>query len=232
MNKILFVCHGNICRSPTAEFVMKHMVKQAGLEHEFEIASAATHTDELGSPVYPPSRKMLAEHGIDCSGKTARLIRMADYADYDLLIGMDEANLRNMRRIFGGDSEAKIHAMMDYAGMPGFSVADPWYTRDFEQTWQDVNAGCEGLLYELSDTVILDLSACTSREELYRELRHKMAWQDWYGENLDALNDILTGLPHKGSRFVLRMPVDAAVKAYAEKVAEVFENAGIPCFVY
>ena len=148
MIKILFVCHGNICRSPMAEFVMKDMVKKAGLEHRFEIASAATHTDELGSPVYPPARRKMAEHGIGCGGKTARLLRDDDYARWDLLIGMDQANLRNMRRIFGGDPENKIRLLLDYAGRCE-EVADPWYTGDFEATWQDVSEGCRALLERL-----------------------------------------------------------------------------------
>ena len=206
MNKILFVCHGNFCRSPTAEFIMKDLVKKAGLEQEFEIASAATSSEEHGNPVYPPARKLLEEHGIDCSGKRARRLSMEDYSNYDLLIGMDDYNMRNMRRIFGADSACKLRYLMEYAGKPGASVADPWYSGDFERAWQDISAGCEGLLYELTGTVLLDFSPCTERRELYAELRNKMDWQEWYGENLDALNDILTGLPHRGSRFVILLP--------------------------
>ena len=147
MVKILFVCHGNICRSPMAEFVMKDLVKKAGLEKEFLIESAATSTEEIGNPVYPPARRKLAEHGIDCSGKTARQLQRGDGERYDLLIGMDRANLRNMRRICGGDG--KTHLLMEYAGKPDREVADPWYTGDFEATWQDVLAGCRGLLKSL-----------------------------------------------------------------------------------
>ena len=149
MTKILFVCHGNICRSPMAEFVMKDLVKKAGLGAQFTIASAATSTEELGNPVYPPARQMLAQHGISCAGKTARQVRRGEYADWDLFIGMDFANLRNMERIFGGDPERKIHALLDYTARPG-EVADPWYTGDFEATWRDVLAGCTGLLDSLS----------------------------------------------------------------------------------
>ena len=149
MIKVLFICHGNICRSPLAEFVMKEMVRRAGREAEFQIASAATSTEELGNPVYPPVRRLLAAHGIDCSGKTARQLRRSDYDDYDLLIGMDDANLRNMQRICGGDPERKIHLLLDYTDHPG-SVADPWYTRDFEATWRDVNDGCSALLDRLT----------------------------------------------------------------------------------
>ena len=146
MTKILFVCHGNICRSPMAEFVMKDLVKKAGLESQFHIESAATSTEEIGNPVYPPARRKLAEHGIDCAGKTARQLKNRDYNQYDLLIGMDKANLRNMHRICGGDYDGKIHPLLEYAGRPDDEVADPWYTDDFEATWQDVLAGCLGLL--------------------------------------------------------------------------------------
>ncbi len=107
MIKILFVCHGNICRSPMAEFVMKDLVKQAGLEDQFQIASAATSIEEIGCPVYPPARRKLAEHGVSCAGKTARQLTKGDYAQYDLLIGMDRANIRNMNRICGGDPEGR-----------------------------------------------------------------------------------------------------------------------------
>ena len=148
MIKILFVCHGNICRSPMAEFVMKDLVKKAGMEDVFHIASAATSTEEIGNPVYPPARRKLREHGISCAGKTARQLRKADYGQYDYLVGMDSANYRNMQRICGGDPEGKISLLLDYTDHPG-SVADPWYTGDFEATWQDVLAGCRGLLAEI-----------------------------------------------------------------------------------
>lgn len=148
MIKILFVCHGNICRSPMAEFVMKDLVKKAGRAAEFEIASAATSTEEIGNPVYPPARRKLAEHGISCTGKTARQLTRADYDRWDLLIGMDQANLRNMRRLFPDDPEQKLHLLMDYTSRPG-QVADPWYTGDFEATWRDVLEGCQGLLDKL-----------------------------------------------------------------------------------
>ena len=123
-----------------AEFVMKDLVRKAGLENQFQIASAATSTEEIGNPVYPPARRKLAEHGISCAGKTARQLTQADYDEYDLLIGMDQANLRNIRRICGGDPEGKIHLLLEYADRPGQEVADPWYTGDFEATgrmyWQ------------------------------------------------------------------------------------------------
>ena len=127
---------------------MKDLVKKAGMEEQFHIASAATSTEEIGNPVYPPARRKLAEHGISCAGKTARQLRKADYDRYDLLIGMDQANLRNMRRICGGDPEGKIHLMLEYAGRSG-DVADPWYTGDFDATWRDVGEGCRGLLEQL-----------------------------------------------------------------------------------
>ena len=149
MHRVLFVCHGNICRSPMAEFVMKDLVRKAGLEDDFSIASAATSTEEIGNPVYPPARRKLAEHGIGCAGKTARQLRREDYDRYDLLIGMDGANLRNMRRICGGDPVGKLSLLLDWTGRPG-DVADPWYTGDFEATWRDVAAGCAALLAYLS----------------------------------------------------------------------------------
>ena len=148
MTNILFVCHGNICRSPMAEFVMKDLVKKAGMEDVFSIASAATSTEEIGNPVYPPARRKLSEHGISCAGKTARQLRRVDYEHYDYLVGMDSANFRNMQRICGGDPEGKISLLLDYTDHPG-SVADPWYTGDFEATWQDVLAGCRGLLAKI-----------------------------------------------------------------------------------
>lgn len=148
MIKILFVCHGNICRSPMAEFAMKDLVKKAGLSAHFHIASAATSREELGNPVYPPARRKLAEHKIGCGGKTARQLVARDYEEYDLLIGMDSANLRNMRRICGGDPEGKISLLLDHTSRPG-DVADPWYTGDFEATWRDVQEGCQALLREL-----------------------------------------------------------------------------------
>lgn len=166
MIRVLFICHGNICRSPMAEFMMKDLVKKAGLGGQFDVASAATSTEEIGNPVYPPARRKLAEHGIRCAGKTARQLRREDYRKYDLLIGMDWANIRSMGRICGGDPDGKIHLLMEYAnsrrGSPRepseagrvgrgdgrcfAEVADPWYTGDFDATWRDVEAGCRGLL--------------------------------------------------------------------------------------
>ena len=145
IHKILFICHGNICRSPMAEFVMKQLVKNEGLEEQFEIASAATSTEEIGNPVYPPAKRKLAEHNIGCEGKTARQMTRSDYQYYDYIIAMDRNNLRNLKRMFGEDTEHKISLLMDYTHRPD-DVADPWYTGDFEATWQDVSEGCRGLL--------------------------------------------------------------------------------------
>ena len=150
MIKILFVCHGNICRSPMAEWVMKDLLRQAGLADCFQIESAATSQEELGNPVYPPARAKLAEHGISCAGKQARQLKAQDYAAFDLLLGMDVANIVNMQRICGGDPERKIHLLLDYTDQHGREVADPWYTGDFEATWQDVLAGCQALLKSLT----------------------------------------------------------------------------------
>ncbi len=148
MIKILFVCHGNICRSPMAEFVMKRMVKEEKLSGEFEIASAATSTEELGNPVYPPARKIMAEHGISCAGKTSRQLRADDYEYYDYIVAMDTNNLRNMRRFVGTDPQGKVSLLMEHTGVSR-DVKDPWYTGDFEATWDDVNVGCRALLDKL-----------------------------------------------------------------------------------
>lgn len=149
MIKIMFVCHGNICRSPMAEFIMKKLVKDSGLEDEFLIKSSATSTEEIwngvGNPVYPPAKAELKRHGIGCEGKRAVQLRKDDYSKYDLFIGMDSANIRNMHRILGGDPENKIHKLMDYTDRGG-DVADPWYTRSFDVTYRDVLDGCTKLL--------------------------------------------------------------------------------------
>ena len=131
-----------------AEFVMKDLVAENGLEDDFYIESAATSTEELGNEVYPPAKRKLAEHGISCQGKRARQMKQADYNRFDLLIGMDEWNIRNMTRICGGDPQKKIHKLLDYTNRKG-DVADPWYTGDFDATWRDVTEGCQGLLISL-----------------------------------------------------------------------------------
>ena len=151
LTSILFVCHGNICRSPMAEFVMKQKVVERGLSARFEIASAATSREEIGNPVYPPARRMLQTHGISCTGKTARQMTRADYEHYDYIIAMDRNNLRNMQRIVEQDIDGKISLLMDYTDTPR-DVADPWYTGDFQATWDDVQEGCEGLLERILTT--------------------------------------------------------------------------------
>ena len=148
MVNILFVCLGNICRSPMAEFVMKKLVKDKGLESHFTIASAATSYEESGNPVYPPARAKLAEHGISCKDKYAVRVSPDDYDKYDYIVVMDRSNLRNITRIVGEDRDDKIRLLMSYTGANS-DVADPWYTGDFEATWQDVWAGCNALLEKI-----------------------------------------------------------------------------------
>lgn len=148
MKKVLFVCLGNICRSPMAEFVLKDMLKKHRLDRAVEVASAATSTYELGNPVHRGTKAKLWEHGISCSGKTARQLTRADYVEYDYLIGMDDSNMRDMRRMLGGDREGKLIKLLSLCGESA-DVADPWYTGDFEATWQDVNRGCEALIRRL-----------------------------------------------------------------------------------
>ena len=143
MHNILFVCHGNICRSPMAEFVLQDLVRRRGLENEFHIESAATSTEETGNAVHPGTRRILGALGISTKGKAARQMTRGDCGDYDLLIGMDSANIRNMLRIAGGDAGGKIRMLL------ARDVADPWYTGDFETTYRDVIEGCEALLDEL-----------------------------------------------------------------------------------
>ena len=142
---ILMVCHGNICRSPMAEFVMKDLVERAGMAERFHIESAATSTEEIGNSVYPPARRMLERHGLSCRGKTARQMTRSDYDRFDIIIGMDAWNMRNMVAITGGDPDGKMHRMLDFTRRPG-DVADPWYTGNFDATWRDVTEGCEALL--------------------------------------------------------------------------------------
>ena len=148
MMKVLFLCHGNICRSPMAEFILKDMVKKRGREDEFYIASCATSTEEIwrgvGNPVYLPARRELAKHGIDCGGKRAVQITEEDYSKYDIILCMDDNNMRNIKYIIPSDPQNKIHKLMDFVG--GGNVADPWYTGDFETTYRDIFAGCTALL--------------------------------------------------------------------------------------
>ncbi|WP_418831698.1 low molecular weight protein-tyrosine-phosphatase [Paraeggerthella sp.] len=143
--RILFVCHGNICRSTMAEFVMKDLVAKRGLADAFVIESAATHDDEIGSPVHSGTRAVLAAQGIDCAGKRARRLKRADAGEWDLFVGMDEANMRDMRRQLGREAEGRCIKLLEFADTDR-DVADPWYTGDFETTYDDVLAGCAGLL--------------------------------------------------------------------------------------
>lgn len=148
MIKTLFVCHGNICRSPMAEFWMKDLAEKAGVAARFHIESAAASREEIGNPVYPPAARKLAEHGVSCGGHRARQITRRDYDEFDRLIGMDTSNLRDMRRVFGGDPAGKLSRLLDWTERPG-DVSDPWYTGDFESAWRDVDAGCRALLSAL-----------------------------------------------------------------------------------
>ena len=148
MTRILFICHGNICRSPMAEMVMKELVRRRHLEHCFDIASCATSTEEIGNPVYPPARAELARQNIPCERRGARQITRLDYEEYDLLICMDGNNLRNLRRIIPSDPAGKVHKLMEYAGSNA-DVADPWYTDRFDICYNDILSGCEGLLNSL-----------------------------------------------------------------------------------
>lgn len=149
MTRILFVCHGNICRSTMAECVFVDLVNKAGLSDRFAADSAATSTEEIGNPIYPPAARKLREKGVPILPHRARQMRAADYDRYDLLIGMDRANIRNMTRMAGGDPAGKIRMLLDFTATPG-EVADPWYTGDFESTWLDVSRGCAALLEVLA----------------------------------------------------------------------------------
>ena len=149
MIKILFVCHGNICRSPMAEFVFRAMAQKTGLAQACEVQSAALSAEELGNPVYPPARAMLARHGISCEGKHARQICEADVHAFDLLIGMEQRHVDAMRRRFGTEAQGKARCLLDYTNMPG-DIADPWYTRDFETAYTQIEAGCRALLAQLA----------------------------------------------------------------------------------
>lgn len=149
--RVLFICHGNICRSPMAEYIMKDMVEKRGLSDKFQIASAATSTEEIGNPVHPGTRKILSRLGISCAGKRARQLTRHDYSEYDYLIGMDEWNLKNMKRILGDDPDRKLSRLLDYTNHPR-DIADPWYTGDFDATCQDILNGCQALLQHIKET--------------------------------------------------------------------------------
>ena len=228
MIKILFICHGNICRSPMAEFILKDMVARIGRKADFFIDSAATSSEELGNPVYPPARRILAEHGISCEGKTARRCRDEEHDDFDLILGMDHENMVTMVRRFSGDPEGKVHNLLDFAGRIGEEIPDPWYTGDFQSTWDDLQVGCLSLLNALNRDrpVVLDFASCTDRADMFALMRSRMLWSEEYGSNLDALYDILTGLPHYGERFVLMPPDETGLLLYFEQLSDVFRDAG------
>ena len=149
MTKILFICHGNICRSAAAEMIAKDLAEKAGLGGGLAFSSAAATTEEIGNDIYPPMKRVLIGHGVPCPPRAARQTVRRDYDAYDYLIGMDEENLWDMRRIYGGDPDGKISLMMDWAGLSGREVSDPWYTRDFERAYRDIVQGCEGLIAAL-----------------------------------------------------------------------------------
>lgn len=166
MIKILFVCHGNICRSPMAEFILKDLTQKRGISHEFHIESAATSSEEIGNPIYPPARAELARHGIGNSTgggsskkdgiaeKTARRVRKADYRDFDYIIAMENCNIRNLMYIIGEDSENKVSRLLDFTNQPR-DIDDPWYTRKFDITYDQITNGCEALLEKLGYSCIL-----------------------------------------------------------------------------
>ena len=154
MKRIMFVCHGNICRSPIAEFIFKKMLAEKELSEGFVVASSATSTEEIwgdvGNPVYPPAKKELLKHGISCEGKRAVQLKKSDYNKYDLFVAMDSMNVRNIMRIFGSDKDSKVSKLLDHTDEKG-DVADPWYTGRFEVTYSDIERGCKALLKELTE---------------------------------------------------------------------------------
>ena len=145
MTRIMFVCHGNICRSPMAEFIMKDMLRRRGIADKFTVKSSAVSDEELGNLVYPPARAELAKHGISCNGKHAVRLTGADYDKYDYIIGMDRSNISGIMRIIGNDPEHKVHLLLDFTASP-HDVADPWYYGNFDTTYSDIYSGCEALL--------------------------------------------------------------------------------------
>ena len=148
MTRILFVCHGNICRSPMAEMVLREMVRRSGMDGRVEAASCAVSREEIGHPVYPPARAVLQQHGVPCGAHRARQVTKEDYRQYDLLVVMDESNRTHLAQVIGADTEGKVRSLMSFAGRQG-GVADPWYTGDFDTAYRDIVAGCAGLLHSL-----------------------------------------------------------------------------------
>ena len=150
MTKILFICHGNICRSAAAEMVLKQMARERGWR-DLRIASAAATREEIGNDVYPPMKKALTAAGYACEPHAARLTTRADYGQWDYIIGMDDENLWDMKHIYGGDPEGKLSMLLDWAGMPGREIDDPWYTRDFRGVLRQIEEGCRGLLEQITE---------------------------------------------------------------------------------
>ena len=212
MIKIVFICHGNICRSAAAEYIMKDMLRKSGRQQEFVVASAGTSAEEFGNPMYPPMYSQLKKHGIDGRGHVARRMKIQDYEDYDYLIGMDEENRRNMYRMWPDDPQNKIHLLLDFTDAP-MEVSDPWYTRDFRQAYNDIQEGCKGLyeyLMQHNDSAdfsgnkyILDLRNVFDKNGLHMVIRHTLPVQEYYGNNLDALHDYLTELSDNTDILVL-----------------------------
>ena len=227
MTRILFICWGNICRSPAAAYLFGDMARRAGLEGRFFAASAGVSDEEEGNGVYPPMRRLLEARGIDCAGHRARRIGRGDYADFDLLVCMDEATIGRTRRFFGGDPEGKVKNLLDYAGRAGEEIDDPWYTRDFDTALREIELGCRALLETLAAPAALDFSACRTRAELYGVLRETLPWRDWYGSNLDALWDVLSSPAFAGERFrIILPPEEAEIAPYAKLMRETFREAG------
>lgn len=227
MTKILFICWGNICRSPMAEFIFNDMARRHALDGALFAASAGVSDEEEGNGVYPPVRRLLSGRGIDCSEKRARRLRQSDYAEYDLLVCMDRPCYERTCAFFGGDSAQKVRNLLDYAGRVGEEIPDPWYTRDFEAAERDIVEGCAALLDSLKGIVTLDLRACRDREDLYAVLRSSMSWEDWYGENLDALWDLLTGSGNSSASYRVLPPESSSPAAdYAARMIETFREAG------
>lgn len=226
MTKILFICWGNICRSPAAELIFTDMVRREGLESKFFAASAGISDEEDGNPVYPPMRHLLYARGIDCSAKRARKYCRSDYQEYDLLICMDEVTNSRTRRFFDGDPDNKVRNLLDYAGRIGEEIDDPWYTRDFEKAMAEIDEGCRALLTALTEPVTLDLSSCADRSELYAVLREGMGLPVWAGSNLDALWDMLSSPEQNGKSYRMILPSEEnPLFDYASRVREVFREA-------
>lgn len=152
--RILFVCHGNICRSPMAEFIFKDLIKKNGLGEKFDVASAAVSSEEIGNPVYPPAKRKLAEYGISCKGKTAVQIKNYDYQKYDYIIAMEEYNISRMKKIIPDDPEGKIKLLLDFTENHG-DIDDPWYSGNFDITFDEILKGCKGILKYLEDKNLL-----------------------------------------------------------------------------